>query len=120
MNGRKLRQWHIFALAGIYTCLSSLLVVSTALAHDAPPGDEYQMADWMLFSFLIFFGVSFVIFLVAVKRGWMSFPESAKYELMNIDEPDYYTPDWAKEAREEEPDPTEINPVGNVKEESYG
>ncbi len=120
MNRRKLRQWHIFALAGLYTCLSSLLVASTALAHDAPPGDEYQMADWMLFSFLIFFGVSFVVFLVAVKRGWMAFPESAKYQLLNIDEPDYYTPDWAKEHQDEGQDPTEMSPTEIAKEESYG
>ncbi len=97
MNKIELKTWHIRIFAFIYTTLSSLLIVMNASAHDAPPGDEYQMADWMLFSFLIFFGVSFIVFLVMLKRGMLKEPENAKYYLLNIDEEDYYTPAWAQE-----------------------
>jgi hypothetical protein len=92
-----IRQWHINLAAVLYTLLCSLLIVSVAFAHDAPPGDDYEMADWMLFSFLIFFGASFFVFLVAMKRGWMRQPENAKYYILSIDEGDYYTPDWARD-----------------------
>ena len=102
MNRRKLQNWHIRLIAILYTGLCSLLVVSTAFAHDSPPGDEYQMADWMLFSFLIFFGVAFIVFLAVLKRGLLSQPEDAKYYILTIDEKDYYTPSWALEKEEEE------------------
>lgn len=101
MKLQHLKNWHIRLLAVFYTLLCSLLVAYPVFAHDAPPGDDYQMADWMFFSFLIFFGVSFIVFLFALKRGWMSNPEDVKYQILTINEPDYYSPDWA---REDQPD----------------
>ncbi len=102
MNKLKLQTWHIRAIAILYTILSSLLIFSTALAHDAPQGDDYEMADWMMFTFLFFFGISFIIFLFGLKRHWFSNPESAKYYILSIDEKDYYTPEWALEKGKEE------------------
>ncbi len=103
MNQSKLKMWHIRMLATIYTVIASLILVSAASAHDAPPGDEYQMADWMLFSFLLFFGIAFIVFLVALKRGLMRHPEDAKYYLFDVNEPDYYTPAWALETETDNP-----------------
>ncbi len=67
------------------------------LAHDQPAGNDWIMADWMLYSFLIFFLASLFVFLVALKRGMFHNIENAKYYILTIDEKDYYTPDWAKE-----------------------
>ncbi|MDQ6766019.1 MAG: hypothetical protein M3Z22_07970 [Verrucomicrobiota bacterium] len=71
----------------------------TALAHDAPDdgGAQWLMADWMLLAFLAFFGAALLAFLVAFKRGLFYNLEAAKYHILTIDEPDYYTPAWAKE-----------------------
>jgi hypothetical protein len=96
---QKLKTWHIRLLAVVYTLICSLVVAYPVFAHDAPPGDDYQMADWMLFSALIFFGVSFIAFLFTIKRGWMKNPDELNKMLLNINEPDYYTPDWAKETK---------------------
>jgi hypothetical protein len=71
--------------------------VEAALANAAPAGSEWVMADWMLLSFLSFFGAALVAFLVAARRGLLSQMEDAKYHLLSVVEPDYYTPDWAKE-----------------------
>lgn len=82
--------WTIFLL---------IATVSPALAHEAPDdGAEWLMADWMLLSFLVFFSVALVAFLFAVRRGLLTNLEDAKYHILTIDEPDYYTPEWMKEA----------------------
>lgn len=77
------------------------LVVQPALAapalHEAPDGSEWIMADWMFLSFAIFAGVAFICFLLALKAGWLSNLEDAKYYILTIEENDYYTPDWARE-----------------------
>jgi hypothetical protein len=76
-----------------------VLGAGSALAHDAP--DEgvaaWLMADWMLLSFLVFAGTALLAFIVAYKRGLLFNLEGAKYHVLTIDEPDLYTPDWAKE-----------------------
>lgn len=69
--------------------------------HEAPPGSEWIMADWMFLSFVIFAGVSFIVFLVVLKAGLLSNLEDAKYHILDIEEEDYYTPDWAKEQGDE-------------------
>jgi hypothetical protein len=46
---------------------------------------------------LIFAGVAFLAFLFALKAGWLSNLEDAKYYILEIDEEDYYTPEWARE-----------------------
>ncbi|MEZ4664030.1 MAG: hypothetical protein R2911_41380 [Caldilineaceae bacterium] len=78
-----------------------ILYAQTALAapvlHEAPAGSEWIMADWMFLSFIIFAGAAFMAFLLALKSGQLSNLEEAKYYILEIDETDYYTPDWAKE-----------------------
>ncbi len=89
----------------ITSCLIAVwmlaLFATPALAHpplhDQPDGADWLMADWMLYSFLIFFGVSFLTFLLLLKRGVFHNIEDAKYYILSIPEEDYYTPDWAKE-----------------------
>ncbi|MGW8318618.1 MAG: hypothetical protein ACWGPS_05175 [Candidatus Promineifilaceae bacterium] len=66
-------------------------------AHEAPKGSEWVMADWMFLSFVVFAGVSFMAFLMALKAGWLSNLEEAKYPMLEIEEEDYYSPDWASE-----------------------
>lgn len=66
-------------------------------ASVSPDGGEFVMADWMLLSFLVFFGVALLVFLIAVRRGLLRRMEDAKYHLLSVEAPDYYTPDWAKE-----------------------
>jgi hypothetical protein len=85
------------ALAGV----SLLLLALPVLGHDQPAGAEWIMADWMLLSFLAFAGAALVAFIVALKRGYLSNVEEAKYQILTIDEADYYTPDWARETEEE-------------------
>ena len=85
----------VWALGGM------LLVHQVALAapvfHDAPNGSEWIMADWMFLSFIIFAGTAFIAFLIALKSGQLSNLEDAKYYVLDIDEADYYTPEWARE-----------------------
>ena len=76
--------------------LVSLAVVLPASAHDAPAGSEWVMADWMFLSFVIFAGAAFTAFIFALKSGLLSNLEDAKYYVLEIDEPDYYSPEWAK------------------------
>ena len=75
---------------------AALLWATPALGHDQPVGAEWLMADWMLLSFLVFGLVALVTFVVALKRGYLSNLEDAKYHILTIDEPDYYTPGWAR------------------------
>ena len=72
-------------------------VYAAPIRHDAPKGSEWVMADWMFLSFIIFAGAAFVAFLIALKSGYLSNLEDAKYYILDIDEADYYTPEWARE-----------------------
>jgi heme/copper-type cytochrome/quinol oxidase subunit 2 len=74
--------------------------LASPLYHEAPKGSEWIMADWMFLSFLIFAGVAFLAFLFALKAGWLSNLEDAKYYILEIEEEDYYTPEWAREGDE--------------------
>ena len=89
----------------IGACLVAIIVLAVtavpALAHEQPDGAEWLMADWMLLSFMAFGGAAMLVFLVALKRGLLHDVESAKYHILSIDEPDYYTPDWAREEEED-------------------
>ena len=84
-------------LALVAVVLAAQSVWAAPVLHEAPEGSEWVMADWMFLSFIIFAGASFVAFLFALKIGLLSNIEDAKYYILEIDEPDYYTPDWAKE-----------------------
>lgn len=82
--------------AAVLAVVISLVAVLPASAHDAPSGSEWVMADWMFLSFVVFAGAAFIAFLFALKSGLLSNLEDAKYYVLEIDESDYYTPDWAK------------------------
>lgn len=92
-----MRRHYPQAFALVWLGLLLFLATIPVSAHESPEGAEWLMADWMLLAFLIFFGVGLMVFLVAVKRGHLSNLEEAKYYILTIDEPDYYTPDWARE-----------------------
>lgn len=77
--------------------LLALSVPQVALAHDAPEGSEWVMADWMFISFGAFGGMALVAFFICLKMGLLSNIEDAKYPMMEIEEDlDYYTPEWAR------------------------
>lgn len=75
----------------------SIITTFPVSAHEAPPGSEWVMADWMFLSFIIFAGTAFVAFLLALKSGVLSNLEDAKYYVLEVEEEDFYTPDWAKQ-----------------------
>jgi hypothetical protein len=80
----------------------SLALPAAALAHDAPENDQskWVMADWMLDMFFILAGAALVAFLIAWKAGhFHNLGEAARVPL-EIDEEDYYTPDWAYDEEE--------------------
>ena len=84
----------------LFGVLLLLVTVQPALAHDAPEGSEWIMADWMFLSFALFAGVAFVAFLVALKRGVLSELEGeAKHYILEIEEEDYYTTGWSDSER---------------------
>jgi len=89
---------------------SILLLAGTAapaLGHDQPDGADWLMADWMLLSWFVFFLAGFLVFIVVLKRGLLSNLERDKHYVLEIDEPDYYTPDWARDGTEEETNDSE-------------
>ena len=80
------------------SALVLLASAAPARAHEAPDeGAEWLMADWMFMVFLVFFLVALLAFVVSLRRGYLSGLEDAKYHVLEIDEPDYYTPWWARE-----------------------
>lgn len=81
------------SLALASALLLTAFVAAPALAHDGPEGAEWIMADWMFITFAIFAGGALIAFVVALKLGLLSNIEDAKYQILTIDEPDYYTAD---------------------------
>jgi heme/copper-type cytochrome/quinol oxidase subunit 2 len=80
----------------------ALVVPAAAFAHDAPENDEskWVMADWMLDMFFILAGVALVAFVFAWKAGhFHNLAEAARVPL-EVDEEDYYTPEWAYDEEE--------------------
>jgi cbb3-type cytochrome oxidase maturation FixS-like protein len=93
------------SMIAIFLVAWALLVTATpVLAHEQPDGAEWLMADWMLLSFMVFGGAALAVFLVALKRGQFHNMEAAKYHILSIEEPDYYTPEWARNRAQEDPD----------------
>ena len=88
----------------LFWCVLGLVLIPSApaMAHDAPEGSEWVMADWMFLSFAAFAAAAFIVFLIALRRGLLSNLEDAKYQILTIDEPDYYTPEWARDDRGED------------------
>jgi hypothetical protein len=85
-----------FARRLLLAMMLAAATASPALAHEAPKGGEWVMADWMFLSFIIFAGTAFLAFMLALKAGWLSNLEEAKYYILEIEEEDYYTPTWAQ------------------------
>jgi hypothetical protein len=85
-----------FALA------ASLAVPAAALGHDAPENDQskWVMADWMLDMFFILAGVALIAFVITWKLGHFHNLAEASRVPLEIEEEDYYTPDWAYDEEE--------------------
>lgn len=96
-----IRRLRWLAIALLLTLLVAAIFPHSAFAapphHEAPKGSEWIMADWMFLSFLVFAGVAFLAFILALKSGLLSNLEDAKYYILDIEEEDYYTPEWARE-----------------------
>lgn len=73
-----------------------------ALAHDAPENDQskWVMADWMLDMFFMLAGLALVAFIIAWKAGHLHNLDEAARVPLDIEEEDYYTPQWAYEDEE--------------------
>ena len=75
-------------------CIAFLLTafsIAPAFAHDGPEGAEWVMADWIFITFAVFAGGALIAFVAALKMGLLSNLEDAKYQILSIDEPDYYS-----------------------------
>ena len=89
-------------LSLLLSVLLSLNLVTPVFADDGPTKDAaIVMGDWLFLSYLFFFIGALTVFLVALKRGVFRKTEDAKYYILTINEPDYYTPEWAKEEEDE-------------------
>ena len=84
------------------TATAALAMPAAALAHDAPENDRsrWVMTDWMLDMFFILAGVALVAFVVAWKAGHFHNLDEAARVPLDIDEEDYYTPEWALDEEE--------------------
>jgi cbb3-type cytochrome oxidase maturation protein len=82
--------------------LVALALPVAALAHDAPENSQsrYVMVDWMIETFLIFALAALVGFIWAWKAGMFHDLEKQARIPLGIDEPDYYTPEWALDEEE--------------------
>ena len=80
--------------------LSAAVLLATAApawAHDQPDGTtaSFVMADWMFWTFVLFGGASFFGACAAWKLGHFRDMDDQRLVPLYIDEPDYYTPEWA-------------------------
>jgi heme/copper-type cytochrome/quinol oxidase subunit 2 len=94
-----MKRW--FAL--LVTVLGAALALpAAALAHDAPENDEskWVMTDWMLDMFFVLAGVALIAFVFAWKAGHFHNLEEAARIPLEVQEEDYYTPDWARDEEE--------------------
>jgi hypothetical protein len=90
------------AALGSLAFTAALAMPAIALAHDAPESkrSKWVMADWMLEVFFVFAGIALFAFLLAWKAGHFHNLEQAARIPLSIDEPDYYTPEWALDEEE--------------------
>lgn len=97
------RAWRIITAA----LMVLLLTAPPAWAHDQPEGGNasYVMADWMFWTFVLFGGASFVGACAAWKLGYFRDLDDQRRVPLMIDEPDYYTPEWASEDDESDANP---------------
>jgi heme/copper-type cytochrome/quinol oxidase subunit 2 len=90
-------------LAAVTVALAAALAAPVAaLAHDAPENDQskWVMVDWMLDMFFILAGVALVAFIIAWKGGHFHNLDEAARVPLEIEEGDYYTPEWAYDDEE--------------------
>jgi heme/copper-type cytochrome/quinol oxidase subunit 2 len=90
-------------LAAVSVALAAALAAPVAaLAHDAPENDQskWVMVDWMLDMFFILAGVALVAFIIAWKGGHFHNLDEAARVPLEIEEGDYYTPEWAYDDEE--------------------
>jgi hypothetical protein len=86
---------------GVWTLgLAAVVLLATAApawAHDQPSGGtaSFVMADWMFWTFTLFGGASFFGACAAWKLGHFRDMDDQRLVPLYIDEPDYYTPEWA-------------------------
>ncbi len=71
--------------------------VQAAAPLEEGPGAALTVATWLVLSYVVLFLAALSVFLIALKSGMFHNVEEAKYYILSIDEPDYYTPEWAKE-----------------------
>jgi len=78
---------------------ATLVTAGPAWAHDQPKGAtaSFVMADWMFWTFVLFGGISFIGACAAWKLGHFRDMDDQRLVPLYIEEPDYYTPDWALE-----------------------
>ena len=88
--------------AVVLALMVSVAMPAAALAHDAPENDrsKWVMTDWMLNMFFILAGVALVAFVFAWKAGHFHNLDEAARVPLDIDEEDYYTPEWALDEEE--------------------
>jgi hypothetical protein len=86
-----MKQIKLVSLAILCAVVLTAFVAPAALAHDGPDGAEWVMADWIFITFAVFAGGAFLAFVVCLKAGLLSNIEDAKYQILTIDEPDYYS-----------------------------
>ena len=91
-----------FAAVWLLVALAALTWPTLAFAHDAPENSQskWVMADWMLDMFFILAGVALVVFVLAWKAGHFHNLDEAARVPLDIDEEDYYTPEWALDEEE--------------------
>jgi hypothetical protein len=80
--------------------LAAAVLLATAApagAHDQPSGRtaSFVMADWIFWTFVLFGGASFFGACAAWKLGHFRDMDDQRMVPLYIDEPDYYTPEWA-------------------------
>jgi len=69
----------------------AFITAAPAFAHDTPDGSEWVMADWVFITFAVFAGGALIAFVLCYRAGLLSNIEDAKYQVLTIDEPDYYS-----------------------------
>ena len=92
-----------FFVSLVWAFFGALLSPLPVRAEVGPDGTATMMADFLVVIYLIFLLLALIVFLVAYKIGLFRNLEEAKYYMLEIDEPDYFTPEWAKEG-DNEPD----------------
>jgi hypothetical protein len=82
--------WRI-GYAVLFALVLAGATVIPVFAHDTPDGSEWVMADWIFITFAIFSGGALIALVLCLKAGLLSNLEDAKYQVLTIEEEDYYS-----------------------------